>query len=147
VADNDRARLILHGAIVLLVGLLCGLPTVIESSTESVRFWHTAHEALIMAGVWMLAESSVLPVLLPPRREAAALIWSLLTMGYGFVAALVIGGVIGASPFEPGGTPAAFAAFLAAVVGILGAVMAAALTLLGARAALKGSRQGRGAES
>jgi hypothetical protein len=60
-------------------------------------------------------------------------------MGYGFMTALVIGGVIGANVFEPGGTPATFTAFLAAVVGILGAVVATALTLAGARAALKGA--------
>jgi hypothetical protein len=136
-ASADRTRLIFHGAIVLLVGLLCGLPTVIESSTEGVRFWHTAHEALIMMGIWMLAASSVLPALVLGRREAWGLVWSLLAMGYGFMTALVIGGVIGVSPFSPGGTPAAFTAFLAATIGILGAVLAAALTLMGARAALK----------
>jgi thiosulfate reductase cytochrome b subunit len=45
-AINDRARLIFHGAIVLLAGLLCGYPTVVESlgGEESVRLWHTAHE-------------------------------------------------------------------------------------------------------
>jgi len=139
VANHDRARLIFHGAIVLLVGLLCGLPTVMEASTEPVRFWHTAHEALIMMGVWILAESSVLPTLVLPRREAAALVWSLLAMGYGFMTALVLGGIIGASPFEPGNTPATFFAFFAAVLGILGAVLATALTLMGARAALKGT--------
>jgi hypothetical protein len=135
--NNGRLRLIFHGAVVLLVGLLCGLPTVIESSTESVRFWHTAHEALIMMGIWILATSSVVPALVLERREAAGLVWSLLAMGYGFMTALVIGGVIGVSPFEPGHTPAAFTAFLGSTVGILGAVMATALTLMGARAALK----------
>ena len=140
--NNDRLRLIFHGSIVLLVGLLCGFPTVVEAiaSVESVRVWHTAHEALIMMGIWMLAGSSVLPVLVLQRREATALVWSLLLMGYGFMTALVIGGVIGMTPFSPGGTPAAFTAFLGSVVGIFGAVMAAALTLMGARAALKAAR-------
>ncbi len=141
-ANNDRPRLIFHGAIVLLVGLLCGLPTVVEASNTSVRFWHTAHEALIMMGIWMLAASSVLPALVLERREASGLVWSLLAMGYGFITALVIGGVIGANAFVPGGTPTTFTAFLGAVVGILGAVVATALTLMGARAALKGVRGG-----
>lgn len=137
-ADRDRLRLIYHGAIVLLVGLLCGLPTAIEASTESVRFWHTAHEALIMMGIWMLAASSVRPALVLDRREASALVWSFLAMGYGFMTALVMGGVIGTSPFAPGGTPATFIAFLCAVLGILGAVVATAVTLIGVRAALDG---------
>jgi hypothetical protein len=142
-SNDARLRLILHGAIVLLVGLLCGLPTVVESiGGDSVRYWHTAHEALIMMGVWMLAASSVLPVLVLARREASALIWSFLAMGYGFMTALIIGGVVGATAFSPGGTPATVAAFLAAVLGILGAIMSAALTLMGAWAALKASRAG-----
>jgi hypothetical protein len=87
-ARDDRARLVFHGAIVLLVGLLCGLPTVIEAMHESERFWHTAHEALIMMGVWMLAASSMLPALVLQRREAAGLVWSFLAMGYSFATAL-----------------------------------------------------------
>lgn len=134
---NDRVRLIFHGAVVLLVGLLCGLPTAAEAINESGRDWHTAHEALIMMGVWMLAGSSVVPLLVLGRREATALMWSLLLMGYGFTTGLVVGGINGTSAFTPGTTPVAFASFLAAVLGILGAVAAAALTLMGARAALK----------
>jgi hypothetical protein len=141
--SHDRERIIFHGAIVLLIGLLCGLPTVVEAMQESVRVWHTAHEALIMMGVWMLAESSVFPALALERREAQALVWSLLFMGYGFAVALVIGGVIGETPFSPGGTPATFTAFLFSVAGIFGSFMATGLTAMGARAALKRSKGGQ----
>lgn len=140
-STNDRLRLIVHGAIVLLVGLLSGLPTVIEASSESGRYWHTAHEALIMIGIWMLASSSLFPVLVLERREARGLLWAHLLMGYGFMTALLIGGAIGFTAFQPGGTPITFTAFIAATVGILGAVMASALTLMGARAALKAGRE------
>jgi hypothetical protein len=138
--DTDRPRLIFHGAIVLLIGLLSGLPTVVESINESGRYWHTAHEALIMMGIWMLAASSVLPAIVLERREQKGLVWSLFVMGYGFAVALVIGGAVGANAFEPGGTPATFTAFIAAVVGIGGAFVATALTLVGARAALRGAQ-------
>ena len=87
-----------------------------------------------------LATSSVLPALVLGRREASGLVWSLLMMGYGFMVALVIGGVVGANAFAPGGTPATVIAFLAALVGILGAFVATGLTLMGARAALQGAR-------
>lgn len=79
-----------------------------------------------------------LPALVLAHREASGLGWSLLAMGYGFMMALVIGGVVGANAFEPGDTPATVTAFVGAVVGILGAVGATALILMGARAALKG---------
>src|SRR5690349_24989935 len=36
---------------------------------------HSAHEALIMMCVWILAMSAVLPTLVLPRREAAGLVW------------------------------------------------------------------------
>ncbi|HET7789341.1 MAG TPA: hypothetical protein VFK78_00935 [Gemmatimonadales bacterium] len=138
---TDRLRLILHGAIVLLAGLLSGFPTVVEAMQgEAPRYWHTAHEALIMMGIWMLAASSLLPVLVLAKREARVLLWSLYAMGYGFVVALVLGGAIGVSPFSPGDTPASVVAFAAATLGIGGAVIAAALTLMGAAAALKASR-------
>lgn len=139
-AGNDRPRLIFHGAVVLLVGLLCGLPTVVETGNGPARFWHTAHEALIMMGAWMLAASSVLPALVLGRRETRAFVWALLTMGYGFAVALVLGGIFEVEAFEPGSTAASFVAFSAAVVGILGAVVSAILTLMGARAALKAGR-------
>jgi hypothetical protein len=134
-ADKDRLRLIFHGAIVLLVGLLSGLPTAVEAIDESARFWHIAHEALIMMGVWMLAASSVRSALVLDTRESSVFVWSFLVMGYGFMIALVMGGVLGVSPFSPGGTPATFVAFLSAVLGILGAFTATAVTLIGVRAA------------
>ena len=140
--NDNRPRLIFHGALVLLVGLLCGLPTTIEASNESARFWHTAHEALIMMGIWMLVMSSVRSALVLPRREAVMLVWFLLAMGYGFMVALVMGGLLGVSPFTPGGTAATFAAFVAAIIGIFGAVMSALVTLRGAHAAGNGEPLG-----
>lgn len=136
--NDDRLRLIFHGAVVLLVGLLCGLPTTLEASNDSERFWHTAHEALIMMGIWMLAMSSVRSALVLPRREATMLVWCLLAMGYGFMVALVMGGLLGVSPFKPGGTVASFTAFVAAIIGILGAILSALVTLRGAHAAAHG---------
>jgi hypothetical protein len=133
-ATNERARLIFHGAIVMLVGLLCGLPAVTESGSGELRQWHTAHEALIMVGVWLLAMSSVLPALVLERREASGLIWSLLAMGYGLTIALVVAALGGVRAFEPGTSPASIIAFSASNIGILGSVVATALTLMGARA-------------
>lgn len=136
-----RLRLILHGAIVLLVGLLAGLPTTTETIDGAARHWHTTHEALIMMGVWMLAASSVVPQLVLETTELTALVWAHLLMGYGFMVALTIGGIAGVEVFSPGATPASLAAFVAAVLGILGAIAAAALTIKGAAAALRAERR------
>lgn len=140
--DTDRPRLIFHGAIVLFAGLLCGYPTVVESANESARLWHTAHEGLIMMGVWILAVSSVLPALVLPRREGRGLVWSMLVMGYGFMLALVIGGITGVTSFSPGQTVASYVAFTGSAFGILGALLATLLTITGARAAIRGMQEG-----
>src|ERR1044071_4614022 len=102
-----RLRLVFHGAIVLMVGLLSGLPTVVESlNGDAVRVWHTAHEALIMMGIWLLVMSSVVPVLVLARREATVLFGALWARDSAFIVALLLGGPIGVTPFEPGRTPA-----------------------------------------
>ena len=112
----------------------------VESVSETGRYWHTAHEALIMMGIWMLAGSSILPALVFQRGERSGFWWSLLAMGYGFAVALVTGGIVGANAFSPGDTPATTAAFVAAVIGIGGASVATLLTLKGAHAALNAAR-------
>jgi len=136
----DRARLVLHGAIVIVIGMLCGLPTVVEQVNGAERHWHTAHEALIMMGIWLLATSSVLDVLTLERQERSALIWSIVGMAYAFAVALVAGGAVNADAFEPGGTPLHWFVFACATLGILGAFMAAGVTIKGALAALRAAR-------
>lgn len=138
---RDRARLIMHGGIVLLIGLLCGLPTTVEQINGNERHWHTAHEALIMMGVWILASSSVLTGLALTAREHIALRWALTGMGYAFAFALVVGGIFNVDVFDPGRTPFQFIAFLAATLGIFGAVMSAGLTIKGALAAAREARE------
>ena len=137
--NTDRIRLIFHGTIVLIFGLLSGLPTVIEVADGGGRYWHTAHEALIMVAVWFYAEAAIQPSLVLDAREATALRWAMMMLGYGFTTALVLAGIAGAEAFAPGTTPLTFTAFVAALIGILGAFLTAGITLLGARAALKGS--------
>jgi hypothetical protein len=133
---RHRLWFIIHGSIVLLVGLLCGLPAVSEEAPDAGRHWHTAHEALIMMGVWILAMSSVMPALVLEAKEMTALRWSMVALGYGFMVALIIQGVTGSPAFEPGGSPARVVEFAASVTGIGGAVMTALLTMKGAYAAL-----------
>jgi len=135
--SRARARLVFHGALVLLIGLLSGLPTTVEAMNGSAREWHTAHEALIMIGVWIIAEAAILPVLVLDAPKLKALVWALVVVGYCFPAALILGGMLGTSPFSPGTTLLSLVAFVIVTVGILGSVVAAALTLMGARAALK----------
>ncbi len=132
-STSDRTRVVFHGAVILFVGLLCGYPTVGEGDAE--RYWHTAHEGLILIGVMMLAISSAMSVLSLERREATGLVWSLLATGYGFMTGLLIEAVSGAHAFGPSRSPLLMVAFAGNAVGVVGSMLAAGLTMVGARAA------------
>ena len=131
--NADRLTVIQHGAIVMLVGLLCGLPTMLEE--EPIRFWHTAHETIVFMGILMLAVSSVLPHIKLEMRESRALIWALLATGYGLGTGLITQAVLGEHAFSPSTDPALMFGFIANITGMFGSVLTASLTLMGARAA------------
>jgi len=133
---NSRARLIFHGAIVLFVGLLCGVPAT-AGAEGTFEGWRAAHLGLLTAGIWLLAMSTVLPALVLERREAAGLFWSLITTGYGLMTGLLLGAAIGIRAIQPGGSPVHWVAFMGNVSGVLGALLAVLLTIQGARAAMK----------
>ena len=130
---KERMRIVFHGAVVLLVGLLCGIPTVPEQ--EPMRLWHTAHESLILIGILLIALSSTFPVLRLERREGRGLFWSLLATGYGLMLGLVLQAVTGTHAFGPSTSPVLMVAFIGNATGMLGSVLVASLTLMGARAA------------
>jgi hypothetical protein len=129
--DNNRVRVVFHGAVVMLVGLLCGLPTVNEE--EPARLWHTAHESLILIGILLFAMSSVLPLLTLPKRESTALVWALLATGYGLMVGLVLQAITGQHAFGPSSNPVLMFAFVANATGMFGSVLTASLTIMGAR--------------
>lgn len=142
VAQPDaQRRLVLHGAIILLVGLLCGLPSVVEEASGSGRAWQAAHAALLMLGVWLVATAAVLPLLELPRREREALLLTLSGGAYSFMAAVVIQAATGVRAVSPDVTGISLVAFGANLLSVLGTILAASLTVMGAWNALRLSRQ------
>jgi hypothetical protein len=137
-ANNDRERLVFHGAIVMFIGLLCGYPALGERGDEAARLWRAAHLELLMIGIWLLATAAVLPALVLKRREGLGRVWSLLATGYGLMTVLLIRAVTGVRGIQPTGPAANWVAFAGSAIGILGALLAVLLTLMGARAALRG---------
>jgi hypothetical protein len=131
--NADRLTVIQHGAIVMLIGLLAGVPTMLEH--EPIRFWHTAHETIVFMGILMIAVSSVFPYIRLAARESRALVWSLLATGYGLGTGLITQAILGQHAFSPTTDPALMFGFLANITGMFGSVLSASLTLMGARAA------------
>lgn len=56
-------QLILHGGVILLVGLLCGAPlgsaVVRGKPEETIRAWRVAHSSLVMGGILLLALAGI----------------------------------------------------------------------------------------
>lgn len=137
-AGNERSLITLHGAAVLLVGLACGLAAVAEEvAAVQPQRWRAAHAALLMAGVWLLATAAVLPSLVLAQRERTALCWSLLATAYAFTTAILVQAVARVRVLGPDESLVGWVVFTANIVTVGAGLLAAALTVLGAAAALK----------
>jgi hypothetical protein len=71
---------------------------------EAVRGWRLAHFSLVVGGIWLMvvAASSHLLVLSP--RNIALLQYSVVTSGYGFTVALVVGAAGGVRGLDASGS-------------------------------------------
>lgn len=135
---NDRGLLIVHGAALVLLGLLLGLAAVTEElAGTQPQTWRAGHGALLLAGVWLLATGAVLPQLALPARQRRALCWSLLVTAYAFTTAILLQAVTGVRALALSGSAATRIAYVANIVTVGAGLLAALLTLLGAMAALK----------
>lgn len=139
--QDEQRRLVLHGAVILLVGLLCGYLAVFEETSRSGRTWQGAHSALLLAGVWLIATAPALPLLELPRRERSALLLSLTGGAYSFMTAVLIQGATGVRAISPDVSAIGLVAFAANLLAVLGTILAASLTILGAWNALRASRR------
>lgn len=92
-------QLLLHGAIVLLVGLLAGIPygnaITRKEDDNVVRAWRVAHSGLSMGGTTMIAISAVISHLELDLISNSMLVWSFVTSGYGFCISLIYGAWVG----------------------------------------------------
>lgn len=138
---NERSLITIHGAALILLGLLLGLAAVTEElAGTQPQTWRAAHGALLLAGVWLLATGAVLPQLLLPPRQQRALCWSLLVTAYAFTIAVLVQAITGVRALSPSGTLSSWIACGANIVTVVAGLLAALLTLLGAVAAFKGDQ-------
>lgn len=138
-AARLRAQLMLHGGVIILLGLLSGFLAVSDNAGGPTRGWQSVHQTLLVFGVWMLATGSGGSALLLPARESRALAWSLVGAGYALVVVLAVRATTGVSGFEFGESAAGTVAFFANMIVALGAILAALLTIDGAARAARSS--------
>lgn len=137
--DRDQAFLTFHGAVILLLGLLAGLPAVSEELAGSQpTIWRASHGALLLAGVWLIATGAVLPVLRLPAGQGKALRLSLTAAGYAFTTAVLIQASTGVRALTPHGTWSSWVAYLGNLATVACGMLAAILTIAGAWGATRG---------
>jgi hypothetical protein len=138
---NERGLILVHGAAVLLLGLLLGLAAVVEelAGTQPQR-WRAGHGALLLAGVWLLAIAAVFPILTLPQRQKTALCWSLLVTVYAFAIAIVVQASTGTRMLGPSHSLAGWTGYVANIVTVGAGIFAGLLTVVGAVGTLKNER-------
>lgn len=133
-------QMILHGSVVLLLGLLCGIPLGAAAARgagpEATRAWRVAHSGGAGVGVMLIAIGAALPHLRLGQLALGALTWSLVISAYVFVLGLVVAAVADVRGLSPTGAVLNRLVFAAYVVGSAGTLLGVVLTMLGAWAAL-----------
>ena len=130
---NLSLQLSFHGAIVLLIGLLSGIPygsAINQNQSECViRAWRVAHSGLAMGGTTMIAIAAVINQLEMNAIVLNILVWSSVVSGYGFCLALPYGAWTGHRGLAVGKTVKSNVVYLGNIVGVWGSLISI-LTLI-----------------
>src|SRR5690606_40523327 len=120
-----RARMVFHGAVVVMLGLLAGFPHAFVLTGQLAgeeRAWRMAHLEGLLNGFLVLLAAAVADRIALSPRQYAWLAWSLGVAAYGNVVASVLGatfGVRGLALAPPVANVVMNLLFWVAIVGIL----------------------------
>ncbi len=140
-SERIEMQILLHGAIVLFVGLLCGIlfgaAVGNGRGDETVRAWRVAHSGGVTVGLMLIAIGAVLNRLLLGGRAASVLVWSLVASAYSFTLGMVVAATAGVRGLQTTGPALNWVVFAAYMLGSLGALLGVVLLIRGAYAALR----------
>ena len=143
-----QTQMLFHGAIVLFVGLVCGVPFGVAVARgwgeDSVRSWRVAHSGVAGIGVMLLAIGAMLQHMALGECAAFLLVWSLVVSAYAFTLAMVLGGIAGVRGLRPSGPALNLVVFVGNMVGVAGSLFGVALAVYGMYEALVGAGTGPG---
>jgi hypothetical protein len=129
--ETPARHLLFHGAIVLLVGLVCGAPYARainrNESAQRLHAWRVAHLSLPIGAALMLAVSAVMPALATSQAVKWLVTGSLVTSGYAFCFSLPLAAVVGHRGLLPDGPLSAKLVYAGNVVGAGASLLAAAV--------------------
>jgi hypothetical protein len=136
-----QVQVLFHGAVILFIGMLLGIPyaaaIVDKWGDEAERAWRVAHVGESAAGVTLLLVGAVIGHLTLTERTLRLLVWSIVASGYGFTVGLPLAAVAGVRGLEPAGPLMNWTVFTAYLIGGGGGFVAAALMIGGFYAALR----------
>lgn len=105
--ETSAKYLLLHGSVVLLVGLLCGFPygvAIKRKQEELIRAWKLAHLSLSLGGATMIAIAACLSSISVNDNLKWAVAVSYIISGYGFCFSMVSEPFLGARGLSWSGT-------------------------------------------
>jgi hypothetical protein len=138
--DTASRHLVLHGAIVLLFGLLLGAPYARaikrQAAAHIVNSWRVAHLSLPIGATLMLAVAALLPGLAAPAALAWTIVVALVVSSYGFCLSTPLAAITGERGLAAGGVGWGRLVYWGNMVGAVASLVAAGALLLAAVLAL-----------
>ncbi len=138
-----RARLVFHGAVVVMLGLLAGFPhafVITGQIAGDERAWRMAHLEGLLNGMLAMLAGAVSGSLVLSARQHAWLVRSLVAAAYGNVVASVLGATFGVRGLALAGPPANVVMNLLFWVAIAGVLAGVGLLIVGAGNAARAER-------
>lgn len=125
--DVPARYLIFHAALILLIGLLAGIPygkAILNKKSESlIHAWRVAHGALALGAALMIALAAILSSLQVAPLVKQSLSLAFIVSGYGFAFALIAGPLVGARGLSFKGSISAKAVYAGNIVGAGGSLV------------------------
>ena len=138
--ETSARHLAFHGAIVLLVGLVCGAPYARALNREAppsvVHAWRVAHASLPIAAILMFAIAALLPSLAVASSIRWLIAGALVVSSYAFCISLPLAAAVGHRGLSSRGPASAKVVFAANLVGAWASVLATLALIYAAFASL-----------
>lgn len=131
-----RQKLVFHGAIVVLLGLLAGFPYAFVRTgaiAGEARAWSMAHLEGLLNGILLIAVAAISRRLALDKRRHAILAWALIVTAYGNLVAAVLAATFGVRGLEATGPAANWLVYGLFMLALIAVFVAIGLVIYGAR--------------
>ena len=138
--EIQARQLVFHSAVVLVIGVLCGLPLTVAIDrpwpAEAEHLWHLAHHGLVFGAALGLAIAGILSSLNVQPARKSRVSWWFIVSNYAFCFSLVLGPIVGQRGLTPSLPWTNLVVLLGNAIGTFGGLIGAILLLHAARVSL-----------